>query len=323
DMVGMGMGPQLSGGAVPSTVHPPLHLPAVAGGAVGGGAGGVPVVDQDEPSDFEWRNLKKLTVLVLSSLVWKNKKVQDQVREYGGLEALVSCCRPEGEESNPYIREHAIMCLRFAVEGNEANVGAMRGLVGHEREDTGSGEGMGRRGRDERGLLGGMVTLPSSNEDVGREGVVREVLDQGGYETFLDGKGQVGLRRKVEGGQQAYGPGPSSAVQGQSHNNNTTTAAEKTGYTLPNSNNAGISKPAPPRLSPAKVTAERAAELMQNALRDLPLGDKLVTDKQKAEALAKLDRAFESTERALGRGNASNNTNGHNGGAGGKKGGGA
>ena len=40
---------------------------------------------------------------------------------------------------------------------------------------------------------------------------------------------------------------------------------------------------------------------MQNALRDLPLGDKLVTDKQKAEALAKLDKAFESTEKALGR----------------------
>ena len=41
---------------------------------------------------------------------------------------------------------------------------------------------------------------------------------------------------------------------------------------------------------------------MQNALRDLPLGDKLVTDRQKAEALAKLDRAFESTEKVLGRG---------------------
>lgn len=52
------------------------------------------------------------------------------------------------------------------------------------------------------------------------------------------------------------------------------------------------------------MTAEKAAELMQNALRDLPLGDKLVTDRQKAEALAKLDRAFESTEKALGRGGA-------------------
>jgi hypothetical protein len=59
---------------------------------------------------------------------------------------------------------------------------------------------------------------------------------------------------------------------------------------------AGVSKP---RIPTTKTTAEKAAELMQNALRDLPLGDKLVTDKQKNEALAKLDRAFESTERVL------------------------
>ena len=39
---------------------------------------------------------------------------------------------------------------------------------------------------------------------------------------------------------------------------------------------------------------------MQNALRNLPLGDKLVTEGQKAEALARLDRAFEGAEKAFG-----------------------
>jgi len=329
DMVGMGMGmlPPHQLGAV----HPPLHLPPLAGGeAVGGGVPVQAVPDQDEPSDFEWRNLKKLTVLVLSSLVWKNPKVQDQVREYGGLEALVSCCRPEGEESNPYIREHAIMCLRFAVEGNEENVAVMRGLVGQERgkddeQFRGPRQKVAKRGREEQRLLGGPVPMPSSTEDVGREGVVREVLDQGGYETFLDGKGQVGLRRKADTAllhpsqPQAYG----SAAQGQHHLATATPPAEKAAHTLPSttsavgggpsSSNSGISKPAAPRLSPARLTAEKAAELMQNALRDLPLGDKLVTDKQKAEALAKLDRAFESTEQALRRGTAGGG-NGYGGG---------
>ncbi|KAK1082829.1 hypothetical protein LTR48_006722 [Friedmanniomyces endolithicus] len=329
DMVGMGMGmlPPHQLGAV----HPPLHLPPLAGGeAVGGGVPVQAVPDQDEPSDFEWRNLKKLTVLVLSSLVWKNPKVQDQVREYGGLEALVSCCRPEGEESNPYIREHAIMCLRFAVEGNEENVAVMRGLVGQERgkddeQFRGPRQKVAKRGREEQRLLGGPVPMPSSTEDVGREGVVREVLDQGGYETFLDGKGQVGLRRKADTAllhpsqPQAYG----SAAQGQHHLATATPPAEKAAHTLPSttsavgggpsSSNSGISKPAPPRLSPARLTAEKAAELMQSALRDLPLGDKLVTDKQKAEALAKLDRAFESTEQALRRGTAGGG-NGYGGG---------
>ncbi|KAK0251916.1 hypothetical protein B0A54_12803 [Friedmanniomyces endolithicus] len=329
DMVGMGMGmlPPHQLGAV----HPPLHLPPLAGGeAVGGGVPVQAVPDQDHPSDFEWRNLKKLTVLVLSSLVWKNPKVQDQVREYGGLEALVSCCRPEGEESNPYIREHAIMCLRFAVEGNEENVAVMRGLVGQERgkddeQFRGPRQKVAKRGREEQRLLGGPVPMPSSTEDVGREGVVREVLDQGGYETFLDGKGQVGLRRKADTAllhpsqPQAYG----SAAQGQHHLATATPPAEKAAHTLPSttsavgggpsSSNSGISKPAAPRLSPARLTAEKAAELMQNALRDLPLGDKLVTDKQKAEALAKLDRAFESTEQALRRGTAGGG-NGYGGG---------
>ncbi|EME89366.1 uncharacterized protein MYCFIDRAFT_127594 [Pseudocercospora fijiensis CIRAD86] len=214
--------------------------------------------DQDEPSDFEWRNLKKLTVLVLSSLIWKNRTVQDQVRRYGGLEALVSCCRTD--EHNPYIREHAIMCLRFAVEGCEENARMIKSMAAQQTQ---------------KALEGGSVTLGPA------EDVPREVLDANGYETFVDPKGQVGLRRKegVYYPSSQHGQVATSASSGMS--------------------NAGVLKP---RLSSTKLTAERAAELMSSALSSLPLGDKLVTDKQKAEALAKLDRAFETTEKVLGRG---------------------
>ncbi|PPJ59645.1 hypothetical protein CBER1_01236 [Cercospora berteroae] len=218
--------------------------------------------DQDEPSDFEWRNLKKLTVLVLSSLIWKNRTVQDQVRKYGGLEALVGCCR--ADEHNPYIREHAIMCLRFAVEGCEENSRVIKQMAASHPAKT---------------LEGGLVTAGT------KEAVPSEILDEnnnGVYETFQDGKGQIGLRRKESATQStAYAPavGSSSAA--------------------PNTANTGAQKP---RLSSTKLTAERAAELMSSALSSLPLGDRLVTDRQKADALAKLDRAFESTERVLGRG---------------------
>ncbi|PNS14991.1 hypothetical protein CAC42_2220 [Sphaceloma murrayae] len=133
---------------------------------------------QDEPSDFEWRNLKKLTVLVLSSLIWKNKAVQDQVRQFGGLEALVGCCRHD--EHNPYIREHAIMCLRFAVEGNPENAEVIRKMADQFNAQIGS-------------LKGGTVTLRGAGPVAE---VPKEVLDTQGYETFMDGKGQVGLRRK-------------------------------------------------------------------------------------------------------------------------------
>ena len=40
--------------------------------------------------------------------------------------------------------------------------------------------------------------------------------------------------------------------------------------------------------------------MMQNAPSQLPMENELVTEEQKAEALAKLDRAFENTHRGLG-----------------------
>lgn len=82
----------------------------------------------DEPADFEWRNLKKLCVLVLSSLTWKNRHLQDQIREHKGITALLACCA-EPDEHNPYVVEHAIMCLRFALEGNETNAEIVRTIA--------------------------------------------------------------------------------------------------------------------------------------------------------------------------------------------------
>ncbi len=83
-------------------------------------------IDAADPSDFEWRNLKKLVILVLSSLVWKSPKVQKQIRQYGGVEMVLACCTYDG--NNPYIREHAVMCLRFLLENNEENKNLVRGL---------------------------------------------------------------------------------------------------------------------------------------------------------------------------------------------------
>merc|ERR1711981_348844 len=43
-----------------------------------------------------------------------------------GIRALLNCCKVD--DYNPYIREHAIMALRFALEGNEENQAVVRGL---------------------------------------------------------------------------------------------------------------------------------------------------------------------------------------------------
>ena len=116
-----------------------------------------PPLDAQEPSDFEWRNLKKLVVLVLSSLVWKSTTVQNQIRKYGGVEMILQCCN--FDSNNPYIREHAIMCLRFLLEGNSEN----QMIVGR---------------------LEARRTVPE------------EVLDKRGYETYIDSEGKVGLRAR-------------------------------------------------------------------------------------------------------------------------------
>lgn len=91
--------------------------PADATGSTGSRAESPPITE--DPSEFEWRNLKKLVVLVLSSLVWKCPEVQNQIRKDGGVETILSCTNFDAH--NPYIKEHAVMCLKFLLEGNREN----------------------------------------------------------------------------------------------------------------------------------------------------------------------------------------------------------
>lgn len=122
-----------------------------------GGASETASATNQAASEFEWRNLKKLVVLVLSSLVWKSTKVQNQIRQYGGVEMILACCNFDA--NNPYIREHAIMCLRFLLESNKENQDIVRALEP-------------------------------------KRVVPDEILDTRAYETYIDDKGKVCLRAK-------------------------------------------------------------------------------------------------------------------------------
>lgn len=93
-------------------------------------------IESADPSDFEWRNLKKLVILVLSSLVWKCPIVQAQIRQYGGVELVLACCNYDGH--NPFIREHAVMCLRFLLEDNAENQEIVR-RIQNQNKDARSG----------------------------------------------------------------------------------------------------------------------------------------------------------------------------------------
>ncbi|KAL8738294.1 MAG: hypothetical protein Q9181_000883 [Wetmoreana brouardii] len=121
-------------------------------------------IDSQDPSDFEWRNLKKLVVLVLSSLVWKSPTVQNQIRAYGGVEMILACCNFDA--NNPYIREHAIMCLRFLLEGNAENQSIVENLKP-------KGADVGPDGSDGDG----------DDDGVMRAGAVKDALQTFGEET--------------------------------------------------------------------------------------------------------------------------------------------
>jgi hypothetical protein len=200
-----------------------------------------PYIDeaQDEPSDFEWRNLKKLAVLVLSSLVWKNRQVQDQVRPLGGIEAILNCC--SYDEHNPYIREHAIMCLRFLMEGNKENQDRIRALEKHSKE--------------QEAAASPSSASPQSNQP--KIKVPDEVLDQQGYETYMDSKGQVMLRKRE--------------------------------VKAPAANVAGKGKGKLETRDPKDLE-----QLVQQVMRELPAKVQGVRhDAEKAAALAKLDKGFD------------------------------
>lgn len=154
---------------------------------------------EDEPCNFEWRNLKKLAVLVLSSLVWQNLDAQEQMgapdkqkRPGRGLRALLSCCRTD--DFNPYVREHAVLAIRFALEGSEQNQKIFSDL--HAQSNAVQNK---PTTAVDKAVSKDVAQASSSQEKILLNGVEipNEVLDLNGYEIFEDEAGHRHLRKRV------------------------------------------------------------------------------------------------------------------------------
>ncbi|MCJ1443272.1 MAG: copper transport protein [Stictis urceolatum] len=102
-------------GPVPVSVERPFdtNVESPTTAAVGSPEGEAPP-EMMEASRFEWRNLKKLVILCLSSLIWQSPKVKKRVRDLGGVDLIMACCGID--ELNPFIKEHALLCLQFMVD---------------------------------------------------------------------------------------------------------------------------------------------------------------------------------------------------------------
>ncbi|KAI5778382.1 spinocerebellar ataxia type 10 protein domain-containing protein [Geopyxis carbonaria] len=114
-----------------------------------------------EPDEFTWPNIKRFIVILLSSLAWHNKGIQNVVRENGGLHVVINQCKID--DDNPYIREHSILCIRALLQDNKENQMIVEELNARE-------------------------TVPS------------EVLDKSGYEPYIDERGRVRLKRTDKSG---------------------------------------------------------------------------------------------------------------------------
>jgi palmitoyltransferase len=152
---------------------------------------------EEEPCNFEWRNLKKLAVLVLSSMVWHNPRVQQQLgapdtqgRPGRGVRALLNCCKID--DFNPYVKEHAVMALRFALEECEENQQIVKDLKVPESLVPAPKATV----QEQKKIT--HASVDSSGERYILDGVEvpKEVLDLNGYETFVDQNGNVQLRKR-------------------------------------------------------------------------------------------------------------------------------
>ncbi|OXG16883.1 hypothetical protein C366_03678 [Cryptococcus neoformans Tu401-1] len=72
-----------------------------------------------QPELKPFSNLKRDLVRLLGVLTFNDTRVGDQVREYEGVQLVLSLT--EIDEGNPFLREHALFCIRNLMLNNSAN----------------------------------------------------------------------------------------------------------------------------------------------------------------------------------------------------------
>ncbi|KDO23894.1 hypothetical protein SPRG_10039 [Saprolegnia parasitica CBS 223.65] len=108
---------------VPALVHQ-MHR-AAAARPVTGKLTNKPT-DEDGDVDYYY-GYKSAGIRVLGNLVHRNPAVQDLMRSCGGIEVLLNSCNID--ETNPMIREWALVALRHVCEGCEANQEYIKALA--------------------------------------------------------------------------------------------------------------------------------------------------------------------------------------------------
>lgn len=89
-----------------------------------------------EPNPEEFPLIKGKIITLLSLLTLHNPTVQNRIRELHGLEMILSNCMID--RNNPFIRERAILCIRYLLEGNAENQAFVAKLEAKETVSEGA-----------------------------------------------------------------------------------------------------------------------------------------------------------------------------------------
>ncbi|BFZ65182.1 ATP-binding cassette-type vacuolar membrane transporter Hmt1 [Saitoella coloradoensis] len=76
-----------------------------------------PTAEADSMKAFAF--VKRDAVKLLGTLCYKSRSVQDEIRRLHGVELILSQCNVD--DDNPYLREHAVFCVRNLLEDNAEN----------------------------------------------------------------------------------------------------------------------------------------------------------------------------------------------------------
>ncbi|KAK9332928.1 spinocerebellar ataxia type 10 protein domain-containing protein [Lipomyces starkeyi] len=111
----------------------------------------------DQIPSYEFPSLKQKLIGILGILVQGDRKLQDQIREFGGLPVILSHCNID--DSNPFIREYAVLCIKGLLDNNEENQTFVASLEAREPVTTDALEEAGY----ETQIINGKVSLKRKN----------------------------------------------------------------------------------------------------------------------------------------------------------------
>lgn len=84
-------------------------------------------------NDSDFVGTKTSTLTVLAILLFCDSEASNVVRELGGLPAILECCVIDANQ--PYMKERAILCLRYLLQNNYENQSIVAGLEARRLAD--------------------------------------------------------------------------------------------------------------------------------------------------------------------------------------------